>query len=658
MAAMANPSTSVDYERDQRPDKTARPATANGPRADARAAARPAAAPDDAGLRSPDFAAVEEFLQLLARAVRQFHTYPGDQPAVHRRDRRLSQGTRVARRTRSAVVPRHAARGRRRSTSASAAARSSSRSSCAGCIARTSRRSTSIAAPRPATCRASAPTCSAATISSKSKTTLVGAAGRARRRHDCAAAGAPARGARRSARRRPHAAIWSARERRRRAGRRGQPARPAICILRTRDGSGSIRRRRFDTISLVDLAILVDDPADIASMLLRLTDDEAGGRVARRRAAAEIQRRRHAARARSIRTWPASCSRSWRARCSISSPSAGRICCGARSCPGCSTAAPTARCCATFPNVDLAESLCLLMDLETAAPELLTTALDRLDLPAERREVVAPMMEARLREGASAEAPDRDGRDPDIDRHARRLIRSTAAAGKSFAEFAAFDLSIDDQTTAALDAVRDGDRHDRRAGRRSSGSCCNLVRLEPNPAIVEAFLRRSMIALRRARTCRAAGGARGVGRRVPAARGYAASVAPRRRRRDLERADVVLHRRARVGAVRACTRLTPPGARAPTRWSRHSALRSRPPSSRLLDDPAMRTSTRALVPLMCEHGRLLAPTLASRLGQVRRRRRTRDHQGDRLCRLRLRERARRAARARRRADRPGSGAGA
>ena len=105
------------------------------------------------------------------------------------------------------------------------------------------------------------------------------------------------------------------------------------------------------------------------------------------------------------------------------------------------------------------------------------------------------------------------------------------------------------------------------------------------------------------------------------------------------------------------TRLTPPGARAPTRWSRHSALRWRPPSSPCSTIRTMRTSARALVPLMCEHGRLLAPTLASRLGQVRRRRRTRDHQGDRLCRLRLRERARRSARARRRADREGSGAG-
>ena len=34
----------------------------------------------------------------------------------------------------------------------------------------------------------------------------------------------------------------------------------------------------FDTVSLVDLAVLVNDPADMATMLLRLTDDDPVGR--------------------------------------------------------------------------------------------------------------------------------------------------------------------------------------------------------------------------------------------------------------------------------------------------------------------------------------------------------------------------------------------
>src|SRR5437867_8362769 len=38
------------------------------------------AAPSVTGARPADFAAVEEFLHLLARAVRQFHTYPTTSP--------------------------------------------------------------------------------------------------------------------------------------------------------------------------------------------------------------------------------------------------------------------------------------------------------------------------------------------------------------------------------------------------------------------------------------------------------------------------------------------------------------------------------------------------------------------------------------------------
>ena len=141
----------------------------------------------------------------------------------------------------------------------------------------------------------------------------------------------------------------------------------------------------FDTISLVDLAILVDDPADIAVDAAAAHRRRGRARIARRRAAAEIQRRRDAARVARSAPGPRHVLEAGARGARSRHRSAAPICCGARSCPGCSTAAPTARSCATFPNVDLAESLCLLMDLETAAPELLTTALDRLELPAERR---------------------------------------------------------------------------------------------------------------------------------------------------------------------------------------------------------------------------------------------------------------------------------
>ena len=65
---MPSLSTPIDYEPDVRRDKNARPAAGAGPRPEARL--RAGQAPIEALARPADFGAVEEFLQLLARAVR------------------------------------------------------------------------------------------------------------------------------------------------------------------------------------------------------------------------------------------------------------------------------------------------------------------------------------------------------------------------------------------------------------------------------------------------------------------------------------------------------------------------------------------------------------------------------------------------------------
>jgi hypothetical protein len=141
-----------------------------------------------------------------------------------------------------------------------------------------------------------------------------------------------------------------------------------------------------------------------------------------------------------------------------------------------------------FPDPDLAESLCLLLDLETAAPEVVAAALDKLELPSERRQTVATLVEARVRGTA---APQGAGADQNIDRYARRLVQVDAAAGKSFAEFAAFDLSIDGQHLETIDAARD-------AIAASDVTLAQLdclrrlVRIEPNPTLVRGFMRRAL----------------------------------------------------------------------------------------------------------------------------------------------------------------------
>ena len=268
-----------------------------------------------------------------------------------------------------------------------------------------------------------------------------------------------------------------------------------------------------------------------------------------------------------------------------------------------------------FPNIDLAESLCLLMDLETAAPGLLTTAMDRLELTPERRELVAPLMEAQLRDGAAASRGASDGRESDVDRHARRLIQVTPSAGKNFAEFAAFDLSIDGQTTATLDGVGDA------IGATDLPVVqlrflLHLVRLEPNPAMVDAFLRRSMVALaeleRAGRTAELASFAREYVQLADALRPSRPDVADAigaalasfcTTARALVLADVYAADAA--GRARASQVIEAFGAA------------MAPAFVALLEDQATRAGARALTPMLCEHGRLLAPSLAARLGQVR-----------------------------------------
>jgi hypothetical protein len=76
-----------------------------------------------------------------------------------------------------------------------------------------------------------------------------------------------------------------------------------------------------------------------------------------------------------------------------------------------------------------------------------------------------------------------------IDRHAQGLIRVDAKLGTDFSEFAAFDLSVDEQSTAVITAVRQGILETDTLT-TPLRTVSQLVRLEPNPTLVDAFLRR------------------------------------------------------------------------------------------------------------------------------------------------------------------------
>jgi len=249
---------------------------------------------------------------------------------------------------------------------------------------------------------------------------------------------------------------------------------------------------RYDSISLLDLTLLVDDPTELATMLMRLTDDDAG---ATRAAALEqkypdvvtlisalepgVARLLFARLARAVLDLDSDRRKALLRRAILPGLLDGRV--------------DSEAVLSDFPEVDLAEALCLLLDLETAAPELLSAALDRLNLPAERREAVVPLIEERLRTRTAAAGAD-EGPDSGLVQYAGALLRVEAGASRSFSEFAAFDLALNEQTVAALARVRETITVT--DGIDAQLAClAHLVALEPNPTVVAGFLERTLTAL-------------------------------------------------------------------------------------------------------------------------------------------------------------------
>lgn len=240
------------------------------------------------------------------------------------------------------------------------------------------------------------------------------------------------------------------------------------------------------SVSLLDLAVLVDDPATLAAMLLRLTDDVADV------APEEALQRKYSDVTMLISALDPQVARRMFARLARAvldlEPGARQALLRRSVLPGLLDGRVDGAILRDFPDLDLAESLCLLLDLEAAAPELLTTALSRLELPAERHAAVVPLLEAQLRarESGGADA----GRQATLARHARELVRVDAGSEKNFAEFAAFDLSLDAGAVEMLGQIRAAvPSTDTLVARLTC--LLHLLRLEPNPEIVSRFLERS-----------------------------------------------------------------------------------------------------------------------------------------------------------------------
>ena len=246
-------------------------------------------------------------------------------------------------------------------------------------------------------------------------------------------------------------------------------------------------------ISLTDLTVLVNEPAELAAILARLIDDGEGAQGAALQQRYDdvvmligavdprLARMLFAKLARAVLSLDADSRRTLLRGAILPGLLDGRL--AGEAVLG------------EFPDVDLADALALLLDLEAAAPELLPVALDRLRLPAERRAALTPLIAAKIDARSASSADGRQPASSSFDDQARTLTRLESGVAKNLAEFSAFDLSINDATTTALAGVRDAVAAV--DGTDTQLACAvSLSRIEANPAVVTAVVGRAIPALR------------------------------------------------------------------------------------------------------------------------------------------------------------------
>ncbi len=247
----------------------------------------------------------------------------------------------------------------------------------------------------------------------------------------------------------------------------------------------------YDTVTLADLAILVDDPNDLAAMLQRLVEDGqppsgADQQVLVRRFSdvsslfAGLEPRLSMVMfgklARVLLEMESESRRNLLKQTVLPAIFDGR---------------PDANVLQAFSDTDLAESLCLLFDVETAASAVALSALDQLNLSPERQAVILPLMDeimrARIDPALGLDATTAIA----LDQQARRLTRIDATERRSFVELSGFDFRLDDQARSSIDSVCEGIR-DTDATMVEFMCLANLVGLQPNPEVAGAFMHDAM----------------------------------------------------------------------------------------------------------------------------------------------------------------------
>ena len=239
-------------------------------------------------------------------------------------------------------------------------------------------------------------------------------------------------------------------------------------------------------VSLSGLAVLVEDPASLAQMLARLVSTPGDEPLSR--GDALEQRCEDVARLYTSLEPAVARERFAKLASTVLSlePTQRRRLLSDTVLPGLVDGRPEGELLRDFPDVDLAEALSLFLDVETAAPELLTTALDRLQLSSARRDAVGPLLEERIRAQQGADAAERRN-DAALKERTQQLIR-VATGDASFEDYAAFDLCIDNATEDLIAGTSDAIGATNLADARLI-CVSQLIVLNPNPDVAERLLR-------------------------------------------------------------------------------------------------------------------------------------------------------------------------
>jgi len=368
---------------------------------------------------------------------------------------------------------------------------------------------------------------------------------------------------------------------------------------------------KYESLSLLDLTVLINEPAELASMLTRLIDEDASDDSGR---AAALQHRYSdvvmligALDGRLARILFSKLSR---AVLALESDRRRSLLKGAIL-PSLLDGRMNGEAVLwDFPDVDLAEALCLLLDLDAASPHVLAMALDRLQLPDERRSALAPLIKARLQSGRSSDQVKERSFAAGFDGVASSLTQVTTDVAKNFSEFAAFDLAMNEQTATALATVRDAITATE--GSHAQIRCAlSLARIEPNPGIVSATLARALpplVQLLRAERWEA------VTHVITELHAIEAYLEPSRPDVAKTMRDMLLRFCNHEFIVRLAQLSGSAEGRAHAAAITSVAAPSLIPAwLELLDGQTERARARQLVPLMCDCARSIAPAIAQRL---------------------------------------------